>query len=382
MRRTAAAAALLAVAYAALYLAFDRLAFPRRGDEWHFWRTALKFSQHTIPPLEFLRSYGELNTPLPFLLWGWMERAWHQGIWLARLLNLLLSAAMTWTIVAAAGPDAIRRGGAAALGLFLCPYFVWVSTHAYTDTLAMFFTVVGVSWHLNGWSVGAAACFILAVASRQFVVAFPAGLLAWELIRGGLRLPLRQWIAPAAGLVSLFGWYLFFGGFAPVGEVAEQRLTAKVASIDISHALYFLACVGLYFAAPRFLLFGLRGGAGTRVRTWLTRDSALIAAGLLVLFIFFAPVLNEDDSPTTMGYFDRALHALGLNEPVRRSVFYGFALAAVLTVRRHTLALVLLLANAAVMVKAHQAWDKYALPMLAVLWYLEARRRAQQTPNA
>ena len=42
------------------------LAFDPVKDEVHFWATSLEFAQQPLPSFDLLRSYGELNTPLPF----------------------------------------------------------------------------------------------------------------------------------------------------------------------------------------------------------------------------------------------------------------------------------------------------------------------------
>jgi hypothetical protein len=362
---------LLVLLYAALFFALDRLAFPLRGDETHFWPTALRFSQSALPDLELLRSYGQLNTPLPFVLWGALERVLGLGVFAARLLNFLLS----FAIVVFLATTALRRLPAPrwivpAVGVLLFPYFLAIGTHAYTDMLPTALALLGVHLHLKGRYYLGAVAFALAISGRQYMVAFPVGLLAFELLRarGSIRGDLHRWVAPVLATATLGGWYLFFGGFGPTAEIADQAIvTARAEALLPRNTLYFLACVGFYFAVPMLVL--------TRTRPdWrylATGRGAILAGVLLVLFVLFPPLQNQNFPIPTMGYFDRALRPW-LPDAGRIIVFYAFALLAMVQLRGRRLAFVFLLVNAALMAKAHIAWDKYALPLIVILWYLEA----------
>jgi hypothetical protein len=60
-------------------------------DESHYWETSLIFSKSLIPSLNELKNYEELNTPLPFIIFGILQYLFRQGIFLGRLLTLILS---------------------------------------------------------------------------------------------------------------------------------------------------------------------------------------------------------------------------------------------------------------------------------------------------
>lgn len=182
--------------------------------------------------------------------------------------------------------------------------------------------------------------------------------------------PACAWLAPAVATLSLAAWYLFFGSPGPSEEVARQGIPAVPHPTLVRNALYMLACVGLYFALPARLLYR---------RPFQWRDVAspragAVAAGLLVLFVLFPPLRNEGVPVATMGLFDRMLHLAGLNGAGRVAVFYLVALGALHDLRRSRLALALVAGNAFVMMGAQFIWDKYAVPLIVVLWYLESRR--------
>src|SRR6266496_4030805 len=84
--------------YLALFFLSQRLTFPEIWDERHYWQTSLFFSHSLIPDLERLRNYGELSTPLPFIMFGALEYFFKWGIFSGRLLNLVLSFMMTCLI--------------------------------------------------------------------------------------------------------------------------------------------------------------------------------------------------------------------------------------------------------------------------------------------
>jgi hypothetical protein len=359
----------LAILYALIVAALGGMRFPPTGDELHFWSTSLAFSRAGMPSSEALRSYTDLNTPLPFVLWGALEHWFHQGIRAPRLLNMALSFVLV-SIVAWPARDP-RRRLIAAIGLLLCPYYLFVSSHMYTDTIAIFFSVSGVAAHLRRRYFLSGVFFVLAVACRQYMVAFPFALAAHAIADGrGDTRPVGAWLAPTLAVCSLAGWYLFFGDFAPPAEIARQEiLTAPAGVILPRNSLYLLACVGLYFVVPSSVLY-----RRTIAVEDLRRPRTLLAAtGLLALFVLFPPLGNARVDLATMGLFDATLRHAGLPDAGRLAVFYVFALAAVHGLRRWTLSLGFLACNALVMMKAHLAWDKYALPLIAVLWYLESR---------
>lgn len=365
--------------FAAVFLAMDGLGFERRGDEGHFWRTSEKFSHQVVPTIGQLRDYEELSTPLPFVTFGVLDHLFGGEQAPGRYLNF----ALAFGIVLLIGfpiKEGQWRQILAACGLLACPYFLAVATHMYTDILACTFVLAGVWAHRGQKNLAGAICFALAIACRQYMLAFPAAIAAHEFLKLFWRqTPLWRtaWIAPTLAAATIFGWVAFFGGPGPQSEMADQQLDAGGAfTLSPEHSLYFLACLGAYFVIPAAILFRRIGIRKSLVIRGTVRGLAA-AAVVGILFVLFPPLRNEPPyAIETMGYLDKALLklvGLGLPACTRLIVFYLLAVVACIRLVRLDLAGWLVLANTLLMMLAHIAWDKYALPLLVVLWYLAGR---------
>jgi hypothetical protein len=365
----------VAAVFLALLAGFDFLRFPIRADELHFWPASVALFQNGFPTLHQLRSYNELSTPLPFLIFGGLQYLFHGGIVVGRAINVASSFAIL-LIIGAFGNFSLRALLCAA-GLVLFPYFALVGTHLYTDPLAVLCSVGGVALYLRGWPAGSAICFIGGIACRQYIVAFPLALFARGIAQ---QARLRRFaftaelVAPAIAAVSLAGWYLFFGSLAPETALHAQNLSAG--RFYPEHGLYFLTCIGLYFVVLECILF-------RSVAPLLTPGigAIAIAAAVSILFLFFPPIENINPPVPTMGYLDIAVRSV-LPTPARVLLFWALAILAALRLRPLSTGGLMLYANAALLACAHVAWDKYALPMLATLWLLKSADRLDEVESA
>jgi hypothetical protein len=368
---------LVAVAYAGAWLITNRLKFPIERDELHFWPTALRFSDTVVPSVALLRNYGELNTPLPFLVWGWLEHFFHGGIVIGRYFDFALSLAITF-LIARAPRDHIASATYATLGLLAFPYYLGTSTHLYTDVIAAFFALLGVHFHFREKSIASCIAFVFGIAARQYIVAFPVALLMIALLdrlRAHTHDPLRI-AAPLIACASLVGWIAFFGGLAPLAEIQAQAVaTAAPSRIYLSHALFSLTTIGLYFVVPEQIFFR----STFDFRDWKGR-AAVVAAVVLVIAFATAPPLRNDVGTATFGFADIVCCKL-LPDGARVIVYYALALVTAWRFLREPRASFFVMANAAVMLKAHVAWEKYALPLLVVLWYLRSRDLLAGSPR-
>jgi len=369
-RRALLALALL-VPYAGALLYTGGLAFEPVNDEAQFWEQAAAFSEDWPPGATRLRVYEEPMTPLAFALWGGLESLHHGGIAAARLATLLASLAVL-ALIALQRPAVAQPAKPllCAVGLLLFPYWIPMSVLVYTDVPATLFVVGGLLLYVRDRHVAGAVCFALAIATRQYMVTFPAAIVAWEglaALRSGVP-RIRRWLPPLLAVASLFGWFAFFGGFGPAPGLAKwPRHTDALAAIQPAYALYALAALGAYFVAVEFLLerrwrsLSLRVDRGT--------GFALLAATLL--FAVFTPYYPEEVGPLnrTMAF---VFGQEGLGAAVRIAILLALLLATVARFSPLSLGAWVIAANAALMPLLYAPWEKYLLPTLAALWLLEA----------
>ena len=368
--------ALLAAAYLLMMGLVVALDLPPRKDELHFWPTTLLFSQRWIPPLGLFRDYPELNYPLPFVVFGWLEHAFHLGISAGRVLNLALSFVVVAAVVVEG--DSRRASNLAALGLLLFPYYLGISAHLYTDILGILPMVIGLWLHVRRQRAAAACAFALAIASRQLIVAAPAAVAAWELIvnPSAWRRHAGRWLAPCLACATLLGWLWLFGGPAPASELAAQGIHPNLLrDVGLSRALYTLTIVGGFYVLPEWVLLGRRP-TGRRPATLAAVGAAMIAA-----FWIFPPLGDGVDGVYTIGFFDIAMVSL-LGFRIRMAVYGLLAALAVLRFDRPTLAATLVYANAFVLMLDPRMWEKHIMPLMVALWYLAAQGDGRQPAAA
>jgi hypothetical protein len=370
-RRRILFAGLVLLAWAGLLLVVLRRGSDLQKDELHFWPTSLLFSRSLVPDIDTLRNYNELSTPLPFMVFGAVEHLFGWGVTGGRLVNWLASLIVI-LLIGMPRRDGAWRPCLAAVGLMLCPYFVGASVYLYTDMLAILFVCLGVWFYLRSRHWLSALAFILAIAARQYMIAFPAAILCYELCASWKRgFAVRgSWVAPAVAAASILGWIALFGGLAPRAAVdAQQVSTARAARIFPDHGLYFLACLAVYFVIPEAILYR---DWRPDLKRW--RTAAACALLLILLFAAFPPLANVEYPIPAMGFFDVAVRRV-LPDFWRMALFCACAWICCLRFMRTGLAGVLVGMNALVMLKAHVGWDKYALPLLAVLWLLKSEQR-------
>src|SRR5258708_20016495 len=104
-----------------------------------------------------------------------------------RLLNWAVCFGMTALIIFAS--DDARPAALATIGLFLFPYYLGVSAHLYPDVIGAAFLLLGLIAHLERKPVVSAVSWSLAIATRQYAVAFPSAVSPYGLLRGRRNLP-------------------------------------------------------------------------------------------------------------------------------------------------------------------------------------------------
>ena len=359
-------------------------------DESHYWESSLVFSERLFPGIDELRNYNELNTPLPFIVFGILQHLFDGGIFLGRLLNLILSCAIAFII---GYPNRNKsRAILCVIGLFLCPYYLFYSGLLYTDIFACFWVLIGVMCYIRDRHWLSCIAFILAIASRQYMLAFPGAIAFYEFmvvltrskvthrdfltkkvyhVRKLMQQPSmslvehKKWLAPLIACLTIFCWIYLFQGLIPEQALAVRdtpEVQKTVWAITPGGALNFLTFVGLYLVIPELILF----------KTW-TRYKILkqqrfkviaIAGGLLLCFLVFPPLSDS------MGFVEKLTDLLP-HDILRLAFFYCLSLITCLRFSQPELISFMVLFNSLIMIKAYP-WDKYILPLAIVFWYLKS----------
>ncbi|MGF1459914.1 MAG: hypothetical protein ACFBSG_12915 [Leptolyngbyaceae cyanobacterium] len=345
---------------------------PSWRDEAEFWSSSLVFSNQLIPSLTDLKTYGSLNTPLPFIIFGFLEYLFGGDIVVGRLLNLLLSLG----IIAAIGwPSSQKRGRAllCMFGLFCCPYYLWLSGRLYTEMIACVWVVIGLATYLRNRHLLASAAFVLAIASRQFMVIFPAAIATYEFLsvsqaywqtrRTNWQIQVR-WLLPLAASLSLLAWFTLFQGMAPASATVEKAPEVQK-SLEASHlgiAVNHLFFVGSYIVVPELILFPSQAPLKALKENW--QKWLIIAVALLIFCLLFPP-------PTKGQGIVNDFRRLLPNDALQLGLIYLMALFACIRFTKPDLMFWIVAFHVIVMTKS-LPWERYILPLAVAFWYLKS----------
>jgi len=348
------------------------LAFEPVKDESQFWKQITSFTGIWPPGLSDIQNYDEPMTPLSFLFWAGLERVHGFGIGGARFTSMLLGIGLLAMIGLRTPSTQTGRLTPifSALALIAYPYWIPLSLLLYTDLPATLFVVFGCFYHQRDRNVLSALFFVLAIATRQYMVVFPAAILAHEGLQvlRGRELRLERFVPQVIAGATLLGWILFFGGVGPADGLAEwPRHQNALDRLNLAFSLYFLAATGAFFVLPEWAIDRYQG----KQKLGLDR-AALVGCGLL----FVAFVIDTPNYPKEIGPLNRSiafvLNPMPFADLVRPVLMFALASLTVVRFVRFDLASWLVLANAALMAFMWSPWEKYCMPMLGALWMLKA----------
>lgn len=369
---------IVTVFFGLLLLRVDFLTAPKLYDEINFWNTSLLFSKSIIPSLDDLRSYGELNTPLPFLIYGALEHLSGHGFLLGRLLNLLL----LFTMVIAIGWPRTRgsyRSILCLIGLLLFPYNFWYGGRLYTDLIACFLVLSGTIGYQQNRHILSGLAFVLAIASRQYTVAFPAAIFLYEAAIALRRFKQsnqfnlceqKRWLVPLIATLSLLFWIYLFKGLTPQVEAAISKADPKVQTTlwaaDFGRTINYLGSVTTYIVIPEFILF--RSWHHPSPSKQQKRLIIAVASILLVIAAVSPPLLftRNTVNQVVTGIFNNTPY-----EFIGAGIYYLLSLLTVIRFSQPSPLSLMVVTNSIIMSKVYP-WDKYLWPLVIVFWYLKA----------
>jgi 4-amino-4-deoxy-L-arabinose transferase-like glycosyltransferase len=348
---------------------------PYFGDEDRFIVSSQAFAGW--PSLELLRTYEEMSTPLPFLYWGQWGSLWGYSLFSMRLATLLWG---VLTVVLLVENLVMLLGRprwviASFIVVLLNPYWWMMSVFAYTDI----FGIAGLLLASLGLGKNRSWMTLLGVAvallSRQYLIfALPAlGLLAlgwWEADR---RSAYRQLIAMALGCLPLLLLMILWRGLGPDNQTKQLYQTGLLAYKPHSAWLY-LSLMGIY-GLPLWVFLKKHALPGR----W--QWAGVVGAMALGFWLMIEPSDSAIKAGfTTVGLFDRFLHALGLSLAGRQIIWsLGAGLGALLLMKLAFIAwrqsrqgllsveafiLLMLLGLLIVMPLSYLQWEKYFMPVL------------------
>jgi hypothetical protein len=353
-------------------------------DEFHYLPTAVFFSEEPIPSLDLLKSYNELNTPIPFILGGWVVRLFGENIQHLRLLTFFVSFALLMLFIWNSPADS-RRFWLCLAGLMIFPNYYLCSVYYYTDIFAMFFVLGGIIAYLKRAHLAGFLLFSAAICCRQYMLAFPAAVVAFEIVQkfklaSDFKSFLRDafqdntWIFYAASILSIVPWVLLWHGPAPAPVMAEQHYDSdKLIQYNFGYVLYSSVVIAVYYVIPEMVFSGKIKQLLTYPKKYPKPFSiCLIIVAALVVFFPAKQAHNPYFTWPYLGYVDQALMSVGVTGFVKQLVFGLLMLITLMrfAIPKINLASWMVLVNVLLLGKAQLSWDKYSLPLIMGLWFL------------
>ena len=363
----------ITIIYITLVVCLDFLQGDLWRDEIHFWAVSLVFSDRLLPSIDNLRDYDALNTPLPFIIFGGLEYLFHEGVLLGRLLNLILSLTIVF-IIGWPRQDKRERAILCLMGLLIYPYYLPLSGRLYTEIIACFWVIMGFISYLRNRHLLSSIAFILAIASRQYMIAFPAAIATYEFIIAIAKAQrLRKinlvaqwrWLLPLIAVLSIFGWIWLFQGLAPETAISNRapEVQETTWTVQPGAAINFLAVVSFYIVIPEFILFQPWNKLKTLKQQW--RKITFIAASLLLCFLIFPPLLVASGQVIKIA-------KLLPQDSLKMILFYSLSLLTCVRFSQPNLMFLIVLFNSLIMIKTYPGGDKYVFPLVVIFWYLKS----------
>ncbi|MCU0417293.1 MAG: hypothetical protein MUE33_08905 [Cytophagaceae bacterium] len=364
---------LLYVIFLLLFVGLDHRPWT---DEYHFHRTIRLFI--TSPNLQTLKTYEEMSTPLPFILYAlWSKLGTVELEWL-RVFSLLIFC--TTSIVLRQYLALFSTPWLSNVGILLFslnPYIIGLSLFVYTDMLCILFFISALYFYKNKNYHYMALSITAAIACRQYAVFLPIGLFITLLIENNFRyrVILKPTVYLLASLMPFIPLVLLWNGIHPDNNLHKLYIPYAF-SYHPSATVAYIISLFLY-SIPISLLVLFTSKVSSKV--------VAISIFLSILY-WIIPVRPSECSVeggfTTIGLIDKALHTI-LAETCLIDCFYfiafglGIYFLGIMTLEniryKKYLTVVIILCYLAVMPFSYITWEKYILPLLPVVlaWGLD-----------
>ena len=294
--RTALKALLFAFSIFAVFAIWTRLNFPPQYDEIAHQAFAQEIANHpgwsTLIDYEGARDY-EAQGPLFFALLAAYGHWFGFALPILRALTIVFALLLTVSFAKLAEQ---LDHGASAISLICLPYFVILSTTAMTDVPCLALTVFAVYaflaytdskslFHLVVGVLASTAASYIRIDSLYVLVAIGAAFAVQNCVTRQLAIGLIAPFLLRAPLVFIWG-----GLAAPT---AHGRPNPVALGLDLSHVVFSLSVIGLYFWPFALVL------RGDWRRSWFGVAVAVLIA--VVLCVFWMPKLSAENTDNYAG---------------------------------------------------------------------------------
>ncbi|TKT91757.1 hypothetical protein FDK13_15330 [Dyadobacter frigoris] len=385
MLRKSSSTLLILVLFSFIFILKNHLKGDLYQDENHYLPTAVQFSSQPIPSLHLLETYEQLNTPIPFILGGWTIKVFGENIQNLRLLTFCLSFILILIFIWTSPDTTPVRFWLSLCGLLIFPNYYLISVFYYTDIFAMLFVLLGLVYYLRGSHLFGAIFFIAAICSRQYMLAFPAAIVA-----DGLTNSLRKsasisgfiknissnktWVYYTIAVLSIVPWIILWKGFAPKAlMIAQHYAQNQLTDYNPGYVLYAAAIIACYYVIPEAI-------ATRKIHYYIAYPklhpnyffTMVFGISLLVYLCPAQQAYNEYFTWPYLGYVDQLMINIGLDGAPKQIIFGLLMLITCMRFISPHINLVswLFIINTLLLGKAQLSWDKYSLPLIMTLWFL------------
>ncbi len=279
---------------------------PAWGDEEHFFETVKLFGSNFT--LDTLRTYKEMSTPLPFILYALWGKLFSYELPMLRVFSLIV-AAITYIILYVTSLEIVKcRWHALLFVIFfsLIPYNIGASLFIFTEMLTFLFVILFIYGAMKRvyWLIAVAGAGMLL--SRQYTVYMILALIVHELIYTikNKKFDFYKFVSLGVACMPLAGLIILWNGLCPDSNLRSIYLTDGLSYHPVGATLY-IAQVAIYLFP--FILVR----AKEIFRSSLTFSA--IPFGVLWYWFFpvgVSPVVLAGKQYTTNGYFHRTLNVL------------------------------------------------------------------------
>lgn len=367
------------ILYLLIALAGDIAHRPGWGDEVRLHATVIEFSENFS--LDYLRTYNQLSTPLPFIIYSGWGKIFGLELFHLRILSIII-ALTTFMLFFKILEHFVKDRKLLFFGsIFLAihPYNVGLSIFVFTDMIAVLFLLLGFLGVIRKslWltAIGLAASILC----RQYLVFILPPVFIFLLLKWLKDKDKRELMTLAGTILSITPFaalVIFWGGISPDNQWREFYSTEK---LYFHPEILFLYIMLLAVYLLPYLILTFRR---------LIKSKLILFLSILISPLYFlSPIEPSKYSVAinvhTVGLFHKALKFLTDNDTIIQTIFFIFFWAGLLVLsnligegykliknKDYPAKLNLIMITVSFMIimpLSYLGWEKYFMPLLPFL---------------